>query len=124
MDGPKKPARLPSELIHAIPAAAAVPASSAVGIGQKRGKVARIPTVATLKPIIAASVLYLQRLLATMPAAPSKDATAKWTRRSPERSELRPKSTIATAPHPYGMAVSKPTYKGSFTPVFLISCGI
>ena len=57
--GLTNPARLPNELIKAIPAAAAVPPKMAVGRLQNNGKVVIIPSVATVSAHIAAVVLAL-----------------------------------------------------------------
>src|SRR5260370_34908464 len=60
--GPPNPARLPIELISAIPPAAAVPDSHAVGSVQNTAKVQKIPMEATVSTtmVMAGSVMELE----------------------------------------------------------------
>src|SRR5215213_10598426 len=110
MYGPAKPDRLPIELIAAIPAAAEVPVRKALGIGQSSGGVADTP-------------IWLRQSrpstkngedTSPAPATPTAARTiAKHTcsLRFSVRSELRPNSTIPTAPNTKGKADSRPVWK-------------
>ena len=55
MYGATKPARLPSELIYAIPAAAAVPVRKTLGSGQKTGSAPKMPIAQSVTATITAN---------------------------------------------------------------------
>src|ERR1700719_1195829 len=106
--GLTKPAKPPMELIRAIPAAAAEPASIAVGIVQESGKEDKIPAVASESATIAAETFEGNKVLKIRPTPPARAQIAKCHRRSPVRSELLPTNIIATAAQPYGIAAKSP----------------
>ena len=118
-----KPARLPSELMSAMPAAAPVPARKAVGKLQNSGSVVRMPIVPSVSAAIASVVLVCQTAESTSPIAPATAGMAMCQRRSRVRSALRATRIMAMTAAPYGIAVSRPTEKGSATPVCLMSVG-
>src|ERR1700739_2537420 len=96
--------------MSAIPAAAAVPGSSAVGIDQKGPNMENTPRTATLIRTIAGPT---ESVWAASPSAiaPVKAGTAVCHRRSPDRSEWSPTHTIASAAATYGIADSTPIVK-------------
>ncbi len=72
-DGPTKPARLPIELMMAIPPAAAAPDRKAVGNVQNTGREPKMPNPATLNATIFA-VGSLRKAATVSPAAAMKIA--------------------------------------------------
>src|SRR5271163_2762321 len=96
--------------MNAIPAAAAAPDNNVVGIAQKGPSMQNTPSTATLMAKIAGpiDVEYAAPVIAR---APANAGTAVCQRRSPDRSECRPTSTIAKAAATYGIAESAPTSK-------------
>ena len=66
----KKPATLPIELIKAIPAAAAAPPTTAVGMPQNTGRLLIIAAVPTVRPIMASHRLSPNKVPNSTPAAP------------------------------------------------------
>ena len=93
----KKPATFPSELISAIPAAAAAPPTTAVGMPQNTGRLLIIAAVPTVRPIIDNHRLAPNRVPNTTPPAPMNAQIARCQRYSRKRSLLRPTSTMLTA---------------------------
>src|SRR5471032_444175 len=121
--GLKNPARFPSELIIAMPAAAPVPARNAVGKLQNSGNVVRMPIVANVSPSIAKGVFVDHTTDNTSPNAPTAAGIAICHRRSPLLSALRATSSMPITAAPNGIADSKPMSSASFTPVALIIVG-
>ena len=117
------PARLPTELITAIPAAADAPRRNAVGNVQNNGTTARIPIVAHVSASIPTVSLPVIRPAIASPKAPNSAPTTRCQRRSFMRSEFCPYSTIVIAATPYGIALRNPTRSGSCTPMLRMSCG-
>src|SRR4051812_5959279 len=115
MAGKKKPARLAKQYPAAMPAAADMPPSSAVGSDQNCDDDARMPAAATLKQTIDAGTLPSVGRIAK-PAAAISIGMARCSRRSRRRSALMPTSGNATIAHRYGIAVNTPTHSGSATP--------
>src|SRR5207253_1343218 len=97
MLGPKKPPRLPSELIQAIPEAAAVPVRNIVGIDQNGPLVPYNPAAAIDMPTTDHQ-LPIVRPAMISPTADSAQVQNSVHRRSPSRSDSQPQNTIATAP--------------------------
>src|SRR5438093_7053520 len=108
--GPAKPARLPIELISAIPPAAAAPDRNAAGNVQKTGRQPKIPKPATDNAAIfivgSSSAVEM-----AMPADATNSGNARWNRRSSLRSERRPHNTMLTSPAIYGSAATSPVWK-------------
>jgi len=94
---------LPSTAISAIPPAAAVPLSSAVGPAQKRGSAASSPTEASVMPSVSRSGDWAYAVI-SVPAAPVTISAA-----SPP--PLREARIIAAVANPNGIAASTPTWK-------------
>jgi len=94
---------LPSTAISAIPPAAAVPLSSAVGPAQKRGSAASSPTEASVIPSVSSSGECAYAVI-SVPAAPVTMSAAS----PPPRREA---TIIATVAKPNGIAASTPTSK-------------
>src|ERR1700681_4097452 len=100
------PARLPTELIHAMPAAAAVEERKPVGKDQKVATVALIPAAATVSAANP-SAPEIPGIADTANAdAPISPASAMCQRRSPVRSEWRPTATIEIAAILHGIIES------------------
>src|ERR1700761_5802239 len=87
--GEKKPARLAKQLTAAMPAAADMPPSTAVGSDQNCDDDARMPAAATLRQTIDAATLPSAGKVAK-PAAAISIGMARWKRRSRLRSALMP----------------------------------
>src|SRR5471032_191254 len=121
--GLKNPARFPSELIIAIPAAAPVPAKNAVGRLQKSGNVVRMPIVANVSPSMAIGVFVDHTTDTTSPNAPTAAGMAICHLRSPLLSALRATSSMPITAAPNGIADNKPMSSASVTPVALIIVG-
>src|SRR5579864_9378466 len=96
MYGPKNPPRFPTELMNAIPAAAAVADRSEVGIAQNGPIIEKTPTTATLTNATAVAREVVPPA-SPIAMAPARAGTAACQRRSPERSELNPTNTIVIA---------------------------
>src|SRR3954452_4197097 len=95
--GPANPARLPIELITAIPAAAAAPERNAVGSVQNTGKQAKMPKPARQSDIIF-NVGSSRAVDTAMPAAAKNGGKAVWTGPPAIRSDRRPHHTIPMTP--------------------------
>ncbi|MCY1376913.1 hypothetical protein D9M69_644420 [compost metagenome] len=67
MKGAANPARLPTELMKAMPPAAAVPVRKEAGIDQNTGKAARMPMVAKLNATMANTGCSINTPVATSP---------------------------------------------------------
>ena len=88
--GATNPPRLPSELIRAMPAAAAAPARAADGSSQKGEIAEKIPMAHTQMATIAHTGLACSRIAeASSPAEPSSIENVACPTRSPVRSECR-----------------------------------
>src|SRR5205085_688722 len=103
----------PTELIQAMPPAAATPLRNPVGSDQKTGSVDIVPAWASVRPISAPSADFTEGLIAqavsAQPTVPTKAGTATCQRRSPVRSECSPLSNMQTTAQILGIAVSRPT---------------
>src|SRR3954468_12838707 len=95
--GPKKPPRLPSELIHAMAPAAAVPVRNIGGIAQNGPLEPQNPIAATDMPTSAHQVPIVMPAM-TSPIVEPVQAANKCHRRSFMRSERRPHPTMAIPP--------------------------
>ena len=87
MLGPSSPPRLPTELIRAMPPAAAAPLRNAVGSAQKIGSMLIMPAWARHRPARNSHGDGGPARSSAQPAAARKAAKATWPRRSPVRSE-------------------------------------
>ena len=96
-DGPAKPARLPIELMMAMPPAAAAPDRKAVGSVQNTGRTPKMPNPATLNATIFA-VGSFRKAATVRPAAATKIGKAVWKRRSSFASERWPHQTMLITP--------------------------
>src|SRR5215813_3129732 len=96
--GPKNPPRLPKALISPIDAAAADSARNSVGNGQKLGKNAVVHAPTTTINTNASAKSPLKNSAPPKHAAPINSGIAVCQRRSRDRSECQPLSSIATAP--------------------------
>ena len=96
--GPAKPARLPIELIRAMPPAAAAPERKAAGNVQNTGRQPKMP-----KPATDSAAIFIvgssSAVDIAMPADATNSGNARWNRRSSLRSERRPHSTMLTSAH-------------------------
>ena len=110
MEAPKKPPILATELMSAMPPAAATPERNTLGRVQKTGSMLIIPDCARHNPAIAISGVGPHATKAH-PMAAAKAEPAKCQRRSPVRSELMPTKAMATIAHKCGNALSKPICK-------------
>ena len=119
--GPPNPARLPMELIIAIPPAAAGPDRNAVGNVQKTGRFAKIPKPAMESEIIF-SVGSSSAVDRPIPADASASGNARWNLRSSRRSDRRPHHTMPISPTAYGSAEMNPAWMFE-TPNALTICG-
>src|ERR1700733_10937492 len=95
--GPKKPPRLPIELIQAIAAAAAGPVRNIGGIAQNGPFEPENPTAAIDIPTSAPHVPMFMPAI-TNPAVETMQATNRFHRRSFMRSETKPQITRPTQP--------------------------
>src|SRR5271154_6908455 len=95
--GPKKPPRLPRELIHAIEAAAAVPVRNIGGIDQNGPWDPYNPTAAIDRPTIAPQKPMVRPAMIS-PIAETAQAASRFQRRSFIRSETKPQATRPTPP--------------------------
>src|SRR5437016_10187482 len=111
------PARLPTELIHAMPAAAAVAERKPVGRDQKVATVALIPAAAKVSATNPSTPGIPGMADTANAVAPINPAMAMCQRRSPVRSEWRPTATMEIAAILQGIMESSPTWKGSFVMV-------
>src|SRR5690349_23269988 len=116
MAGEKKPARLAKQFTAAIPAAADMPPSTAVGSDQNCDDDARMPAAAMLTQTIEAPTPPSIGKVAK-PAADTSIGIARCRRRSRRLSALAPISGSAMIAQRYGIAVRMPTHSGSATPV-------
>src|SRR5262245_63926942 len=107
--GPAKPARLPIELISAMPPAAAAPERKAAGNVQNTGRQPKIPKPATDNAAIFI-VGSSNAVEAAMPADATNSGNARWKRRSILRSERRAQNTMLTVPTTYGSAATSPVW--------------
>jgi hypothetical protein len=89
MNGATHPEKLPTELMSAIPPAAALPASSIGGNCQKGAPAARGPSVPIINAANAITGRFANTPIETRPAAHAKQGNAAWYRRSSVRSECR-----------------------------------
>src|SRR5262245_5527707 len=96
--GPKKPPRLPKALISPIEAAAADSARNSVGNGQKLGKNAVVHAPTTTINANANAKSPRKKSAQPRHVAPTNNGTAVCQRRSRERSECQPLTSIATTP--------------------------
>src|ERR1700753_2077371 len=86
-NGPRKPDRLPSELMTAMPAAAAAPERIAVGKHQNCEMVTTTQLVTTVSAIIATTRLWLKATATSHASAPIHAGAVICQRRSREASE-------------------------------------
>src|ERR1700754_2442297 len=119
--GPKKPDRLPSELIAAIPPAAAAPDRNAAGKVQITGRQPKMP-----KPAIDSATIFSvgssSPAAAPIPPAATSSAIATCRLRSSLRSEWRPHRIMLITPTTYGSDVTKPVCR-LVSPNDLTICG-
>src|SRR6478752_8044059 len=101
MYGAANPDRLPTELISAIPLAAATPDRNVVGSAQKHGRKAMILMAQMLTATIAATGLPRYSVTG-MATPPTISGSATCQTRSLLRSPCRDHRYIATAPRTYG----------------------
>src|ERR1700683_4321748 len=95
---------LPTELMKAIPPAAAAEPRKAVGRFQNTGSEPEIPKLANEKAAMASHGLMLRNIPAsTQPAPPKRQGTVKCHTRSPVRSERREKTTMPITPRSAGI---------------------
>src|ERR1700761_5243498 len=95
--GPKKPPRLPIELIQAMPDAAAVPVRIIEGNVQNGPLLPYRPIVAIDMPTKAHAVPIVLPAM-TRPIAATTQAQNRFQRRSPMRSEIQPQTSMLIAP--------------------------
>ena len=107
MEAPKKPPMLATELMSAMPPAAATPERNTLGSVQKTGSILIMPDCARHNPAIATSGVGPHATIAH-PIAAANAEPAKCQRRSPVLSELIPTNAMATIAHRCGSAVSNP----------------
>jgi hypothetical protein len=105
--GPAKPLRLDTELMRAIPPAAAVPVKNFDGNGQKGPYTLKRPAAATDKNITA-STGDCANAQPIKPMAETAETAAICRHLYPVRSEWAATITIATRPTRLGMAETKP----------------
>jgi hypothetical protein len=103
--GPKKPPRLPIELISPMLAAAALAPRKLLGIAHSEGYAATTPANPTEKRTSAADRFTLTRATPASAAAPAKRGIAVCHLRSPVRSECQPNSSITGTATSAGIAV-------------------
>src|ERR1700761_306501 len=101
--GPRKPPRLPTALISAMPPAAALPVSMAVGNAQNVGAIPEAAIWAMIMAIII-STGSLNTKQDVKAAALIRQAAAQCRLRSPVRSEFQPHKISAAIPKRYGNA--------------------
>ncbi|KUQ16801.1 hypothetical protein AWI37_22880 [Klebsiella aerogenes] len=94
--GATKPARLPKELITAIPTAAEAPPRKAVGRLQKSGRVLNPPAAPIVKPIIAITRSWLNSAAIIIPRPLMTAMAARCQRRSLRLSALREAAIMVT----------------------------
>ena len=101
---------MPIELIVAMPAAADAPVKKAPGSGQNKGGMADTPIwLRQSKPSTIAG--EVEKPAPTRPTQARTMAANTCSRRFRVRSELRPSSTMPTAPNTNGSAASRPVSK-------------
>ena len=110
-------------MIHAIPAAAAVPESSAVGSDQNTANAHRMPALARVSAAKPTGPGIPGMALAAKAHAATMQDNAKCQRLSPVASECRPTKNIATTVTAEGIVNSQPMATGSFVRVSFITCG-
>src|SRR6266849_925348 len=94
----------------AIVAAAVAPAIPVLAIAQKGPTMDWAPIIPTLIPTITSQGILKYAAIPSA-TAPSKPDNAVCQRRSPEESECRPTTTIATAVSRYGIAATTPVIR-------------
>src|SRR5262245_48105222 len=99
---PTNPPRLPTELIAAIPPAAAVSRRKVCGIDQKGGTAHQIPRAVSDKAP-RSRIGFCANAAPANPHAASVGEAIAYRFRSPVRSERRATTTIALAPTAYGI---------------------
>src|SRR6266702_6641695 len=124
MYGLAKPARLPIELMIAMPAAAVAPDMNAVGSDQNSGAQVSTPAAASERNAIDTTVLSANEAATVKPIAPNSAGTIRCQRRSRRLSALCPIRFITTIAHRNGIALSRPILNAPVTPVDLTSVGI
>ena len=122
-NGLKYPDRLPTELIQAMPAAAALPERIAVGSAQNVVIVDIMPAVATVRQARPGHPDRLGRPESANATAATAAPTAMCQRRSCRRSELAPTRTAVIAAAPQGIAETRPMRHGSGVIVSRMICG-
>src|SRR5208282_1420238 len=100
--GLTNPARLPVQLISAMPAAAADPPRKEVGSDQNIGSAVTIPTTAMIRPAIAIVVLAPACVHRMNPQAASRTGHTTCQRRSRVLSAWRPTTIIEIRASVYG----------------------
>src|SRR4051794_27751315 len=111
--GAPNPARLATELISAMPAAAADPARNWFGICQNTGIALIVPTIASVSAIKARYGTFgTRKPRAPTATAPVSAARPQWKRDSTWRSELRPLRIMPAPPKRYATAMIQPTVAG------------
>src|SRR4051794_8555432 len=95
--GPKKPPRLPIELIQAMPAASPAPLRNTGGIA-KNGPFEPEKPIAEIDIPTSAQQVPMVMPAMTRPAAENRQPMNRFQRRSFMRSEIRPHVTMAMAP--------------------------
>src|SRR5262245_24712604 len=123
MNGPRKPPRLPTALMNAIPAAAPSSRRNAVGSDQNGGVNAYSPTAAIDSDAKRAAVGNAEDDATANPAAAKHADAAACQRRSPVRSECVATTTMPTAAIRNGTAVHAPTARSEARENALTICG-
>src|ERR1700751_5658186 len=124
MWGSAKPARLPIELMIAMPAAAVAPDMNAVGSDQNSGAQVSTPAAAIDRDAIDTTVLSANEAAIVKPTAPASAGPIRCQRRSRRLSALWPITFITTIPTRNGIALNRPIWNAPVTPVDLTSVGI
>src|ERR1035437_4491255 len=121
--GLTNPPRFPTELIQAMPAAAAAPESIPVGSGQQMEFAHTIPAAARERATRPTEPGMPGIALAGIAAAPTNRESAMCHRLSPLTSEWRPATIIEPVAALQGITEIHPIFWGSWLIVSLITCG-
>src|SRR5687768_11335674 len=121
--GPTNPPILPIEFTSAIPPAAAVPRSIAVGIAQNGPSVPQMPNAAIDNVASATAGVAGASAVITKPAAPIRHEPATCQRRSRLRSDRAPTTTSPIVAATYGIAVSSTIVADPSVLIDCTSCG-
>src|ERR1700754_3071513 len=121
--GLTKPPRMPSELITAMPAAAALRPRYVGGIDQKSEPPPKMKNDATHSSVITMLTPEPANDVDASAITPMASVPPTCQRRSPKRSELRLIMSTPSAPKKYGTAVNQPIVDRLAMPMPLIIVG-